>query len=436
MSNRLKKLKAARAAGLDKMAALVALVDDEGRDFTDAEQATYTGLASDDDKLAAQIAQEEDLQNRRAAASVPAPSQARGLNSGGASVPAQVAAPLEPGIQFSRITQALIHGDMDKRRASDYAEKTWGTSAAAIVAGMEESTDTKGGFLVDTAYSTDFINLLRPKVVVRRLGGRSIPMPDGNLTTRKKTGNSSASYIGEGDNIATSGMTVGSMTMSAKRLASLVPISNGLLRHASAAVDALVRDDLQETMAVSEDQQFLRGVGSALAPTGILNLAQPANKFPAPAAPTVQDVVNAINKMPYLLAANNIPMTAPGYVISPRLELFLSSLLNSNGVKVYPEMAQGKIGNYPYAMTTSVPDTLGVGGNESEIYFADFAQVAIGDTYRVTIAASDVAAYHDGTQMQSAFSRDETLIRVIQEHDLALRYDLAVAVMQAVTWGA
>ena len=36
--------------------------------------------------------------------------------------------------------------------------------------------------------------------------------------------------------------------------------------------------------------------------------------------------------------------------------------------------------------------------------------------------------------MRSAFSNDETLIRLIEEHDTQLRYDAAFAVLQGVTW--
>ena len=38
--------------------------------------------------------------------------------------------------------------------------------------------------------------------------------------------------------------------------------------------------------------------------------------------------------------------------------------------------------------------------------------------------------------VQSAFDNDETVLRVIVEHDLAVRYDRAIAVIEAVKWGA
>src|SRR3546814_2407952 len=64
-------------------------------------------------------------------------------------------------------------------------------------------------------------------------------------------------------------------------LTALVPITNQLIRRASMNVQMMIRDDLVEGVAVKEDQQFLRGVGSATAPTGLRNLIAAGNVIPA-----------------------------------------------------------------------------------------------------------------------------------------------------------
>jgi hypothetical protein len=38
--------------------------------------------------------------------------------------------------------------------------------------------------------------------------------------------------------------------------------------------------------------------------------------------------------------------------------------------------------------------------------------------------------------MRSAYSRDETLMRMILQHDIGLRHLSAVSVLTGVTWGA
>jgi HK97 family phage major capsid protein len=431
--DRITALKARRQAGLDEMDALLALAGAEERDLTAEEQARFDALRAEDDRLAAQLAREDDMERRRAAAARPVASLPGVTRP---TVPAQAAERLEPGVMFARITQALIQGNMDQRAAAHWAEQAWGSEGGQIVANLEQSTNTKGGFLVDTAYSRDFIDLLRPRVAVRARGARSVPMPEGNLTIRRKTAGTQASYIGERTNIPTTGVTVGQNAMSAKRLAALVPITNQLLRRASLDVDMMVRDDLREGVAVTEDQQFLRGTGSATAPAGLLHLANAANKIAASATADLQSVRNDLGRLVLALVNANIPMVTPGYIISPRTRMFLENLLDGNGNRAFPEVLEGRIGRYPYSETTSVPDNLGAATDESEIYFADFAQVMIADTYQVTIAASDVASYNDGTETRSAFQTDETLIRIITEHDTGVRYDKAIAVLQQVKWAS
>src|SRR3546814_7122383 len=86
-----------------------------------------------------------------------------------------------------------------------------------------------------------------------------------------------------------------------------------------------------------------------------------------------------LGKLRLAVLTANIPMTQCGYIMSPRTLLFLENLRDGNGNKAFPEVAEGRLGIYPIGVTTSVPDNLGAGTNESEIYFGDFAQFQIGD---------------------------------------------------------
>jgi len=437
--DRITALRALQAANLDKMEAILATAHADGeRALTAEEETAYAALQAEDDRLAAAIGREVDGERRRAAAAKPLPGLPGGprLPAPG-SVPAAAAEPLQPGVAFSRITQALVLGDMDQRRAAAVAEERWGSDFGEIVGNMEQSTTTKGGFLVDTRYASDFIDLLRPTVAVRAMGAREIPLPGGNLTTRKKTAGSSAAYVGERQTIPATDVRVGQMTLSAKKLAAIVPITNELLRRSSRQVDEMVREDLRESVAVTEDQQFLRGVGSSTAPTGARYLAAAANVFAANATINLQNINNDLAALRLRLLTANVPMSRGGYIISWRTALFLETVLDANGNKAFPEIAQGRIGMYPFRATNSVPSNLGASSNESEIYFADWSQMVIGDEDRLTIAASDVASYVDTDGVtRSAFQNDETLIRVIEHHDTGVRYDQAIAVLTGVKWGA
>ena len=64
------KLKARRAGILDKMEAIVASIP-EGEDMTSDQVTEFEALKAEDDKVAADLANAEDLERRRAAAAVP-----------------------------------------------------------------------------------------------------------------------------------------------------------------------------------------------------------------------------------------------------------------------------------------------------------------------------------------------------------------------------
>lgn len=431
---RITALKQSLAAVLANMDGLLqAATDDSGRDLTAEELTSFEAYQKEADGLEASIKREESLLRLKSTSAMPVTALTPISVGGQPKAEPRAAQPLEAGIAFARIVTSLAASNMDQRAASAHAERVWGSDMGQIVANMEQSTDVKGGFLVEKTYSRDFIDLLRPRVVVRQMGARTVPMRSGNLSMRKKTAASQAAYVGERQPIPSTNPTIGELSMSAKKLAALVPITNELIRHADIGVDSLVRDDLTEAVALKEDQQFIRGAGTATSPKGLFALMAAGNKVVSTGA-TLVAVTADLLKLRLRVMNANVPMTKCGYIMSARTMLFLEGLRDGNGNKAFPEIAEGKLGIYPIAWTTSVPDNLGVGANESEIYFGDFAQFLIGDTYNVTIASSTEASYVEDGVTRSAFQNDETLIRIIEEHDTALRYDAAFAMLTGVTW--
>jgi len=431
----LKTSLAAVVASMDGILATAA--NDNNRDLTAEEQADFDAKADEAKGLQAKIAREENLLALKSSAAapvtIPGATNTPGTQPG--RVPAAVAEKPEPGAMVGRVALAIAAtGGEDQRRMADYSQQVWGDETGQIVANMEQATNTKGGYLVDTAYSRDFIGLLRPRVVIRAAGARSVPMPDGNLTMRKQTGNTNAGYVGERAPAPTTDLSVGTLNMTAKTLRALVPITNQLIRRASFGVDAMVRDDLITSAAIKEDMQFLRGAGSSVAPTGLRSLIVAGNVLTMTANPTLVTVRSDMARLKLKVVNANVPLSKCAYIMSPTTQSFLENITDGNGNKAFPEVAEGRFGIYPILVTTSVPDNLGAGTNETEVYFGDFEQFLIGDTQQVTLAASDSAAYDDNGTMRSAFSNDETVIRLIEEHDTQLRYDAAFAVLTGVTW--
>jgi HK97 family phage major capsid protein len=334
-----------------------------------------------------------------------------------------------------RLIRALAAGKGDPQKAAAFAQKAW--KDEAIVKALQTDEGEAGGYLVPEEYSSQLIEYLRPLAVVRRMNPVIIPMETGTMSMPAVTGGASAEYIGEGTNVPKSQPTFGQVKLTWKKLACLVPISNDLIRFSSPKADEVVRNDLVGAMAQREDAAFIRDDGNNDKPKGLLNWIATANKFEANETVSLANVTIDLAKAIYYLRKNETKFLNCGWILSPGSELYLKTVRDSNGNFAFKgEMDQGKLFGFPFGVTTQVPDNLGDGEDESEIYFVDFADAAIGESSRVEIEISSEAAYYDGSNVVSAFSLDQTVLRAIARHDFAMRRNTSGAVIQAVTWGS
>lgn len=344
----------------------------------------------------------------------------------------------EKGDAVSRIIRSVAHAKgqgTGLRGAAEFCESVLhdGEVAKALAAG----TGSSGGFLVPENYSAELIEYLRPLSVVRKMGARTVPLVNGNMSLPKITGGSSAAYLGENTNIATTQQSFGLVRLSAKKLAALTPISNDLIRFSSPQADAFVRTDLVTSIAQAEDQNFLRNDGTGAGPKGLRYWAPSANRMTVNATVNLVNVTADSSRLMLALMNANVGMTNAGWIMAPRTKMYLGDIRDGNGNKAFPEIDNNQFRGFPIGVTTNVPINLAVTGtSESELYFVDFADVVIGEVPGMEIDVSNTAAYHDGSGVVAAFSQDQTVIRVIMHNDMVVRHTESVAVFTDVDWGA
>ena len=340
----------------------------------------------------------------------------------------------EKGLMAARFMRAIAAGKGDARRAAEFAHREWGEDEA-IMKALEASDAAGGGVLIPTQWSGEVIELLKEATIFRKLNPRVIPMATGSMQMSKITAGSTASYIGESQNLPTSEPTFGQINLTWKKLAVLIPVSNDLLRFNTEGADAIVRDDAVGAMATREDQAFLRDDGSEFTPKGILNWVPTAHAFDANATVNLANVTADLAAQILLLREAHCKFLRPAWIMAPRTEFYLLSVRDANGNFAYrDEMLRGTLWGFPYGSTTEFPTNLGAGSDESQIMLVDFADVLLGESNTLEIMASDVAAYHDGSNVQAAFSLDQTVLRLIAHHDIAVRHEESLSVMNAVTW--
>lgn len=342
----------------------------------------------------------------------------------------------QKGLMAARFMRAIAAGKGDTDKAARFARKEWGEDGDVLKA-LEASDAAAGGVLIPTQWSGEVIELLKEATIVRRMGPRVIPMPTGALQMSKLTGGATAGYIGESQNLPVSEQSFGQINLTWKKLAVLIPVSNDLLRFNTEGADVIVRDDAVGAMSTREDQAFLRDDGTQFTPKGLRNWVPAANTFAQSLAGSydLASVTSDLAAQILLLREAHVRFLNPGWLMAPRTEFYLLSVRDANGNFAYrDEMLRGTLWGMPYGSTTEIPTNLGTGGNESEIMLIDFADVLLGESNTLEVMASDVAAYFDGSQVQAAFSLDQTVLRLIAHHDLAVRHEESLSVMTGVLW--
>ena len=330
----------------------------------------------------------------------------------------------------------------------ELADEWAGARAKALGSG----DPTAGGFLIPPQFSTEVIELLRPAAVVRSLNPLVMSMPNGTLKVPKITTGASATYVGENSNITPTQEKFGQITMSWKKLAAIVPISNDLVRYSSPNADAVVRDDIVRAMAQREDQAFIRDDGTASTPRGLKYWINDTNQLTASATVSLAQVTIELGRCMQALMAANIPLimaqnlpgvtsavnptSRAGWILSPRTFRYLSTVQTTTGAYAFrDELMRGSLWGFPYRVTSQVQETLGASGVASELYFGAFAHAIIGEALGLQVDASMDAAYYDGSNVVASFSQDQMVIRVIAEHDFALRHDKSFVLLGGLTWG-
>lgn len=351
---------------------------------------------------------------------------------GGESTPPDV----KKGAMIGQMIRALAAGKGDPERAASWAKKVLGAEGEAVAKALSTDDATAGGVLVRPNYANEVIELLRPQSAVMALQPTIIQMGAASFLLPKLSGGASASYIGEGVDIPVTQPTTGDVRLIFKKLAALVPVTNDMMRYAAPGSETIIRDDLVAALRQRSDLAFIRNTGVGDTPRGLRYQAPGANVIPANGTVNLANVTFDLGQLILTLLEADVRMIRPGWIMAPRSAMYLMTVRDGNGNYAFrDEMMAGRLWGYPYKTTTQIPTNLGGGSNQSEIYFADFADVVIGEAMGLALDISTEASFIDeNSQLVSAFSKDLTVVRAILEHDMAVRHNASVAVLTEVTW--
>lgn len=332
----------------------------------------------------------------------------------------------------------------NRQAAIDWARVTYGERSRQCRA-MQASSFTGGGSIVAPNFiGAELIELLRAEAKFRKAGARMIPLVGGTATLPKVTGGATSYWGTEGENITPSELTTGQVTLTEKKLTSLVPFSNDLLKNSSLATDRMIKDDMLASAANAEDLACFRGSGLQSQPKGIYQWVGDAGRDNSAGA-TLANIRTDIRTAKKYLGNNNAPNRKRAWFMHSQAQDFIGTeIVDANSNLVWPAMADGEgvkwnggtvypDNNIPLNLTAGVPTT---GGVQSELYLVEMTECFIGDNEQIEIELFANATYADATgTLRSGISRDESVIRLIRKMDFALRHVQSAHVTEQITWG-
>jgi len=304
--------------------------------------------------------------------------------------------------------------------------------------------ETLGAVLIAAIQGDRVIDFLRARSVLVRAGAQELPLPPaGNISWPRLTADPSFVYADPDSSTdqATSNLGTGVVRLQAKSLRGYITIPNDLSRYSNPAVELLARSALGSKAAIAEDQQMLEGIGSTLAPKGIIN-------YDKSAAETVQEgkitlhvagTVGAngdtltpedIATIGALYDESNDPDPATAWCMRPRVWSHLRNKRAGSGFAaddgkgpfMFP-VSRGDMGNAPRKELDGVAvyTSTQVSNNRAKgaaldldyLLFGNFRRLLIGRSGAVEITASE----------HVKFLQDKTVIKCILRSDAGLEHE-------------
>lgn len=279
---------------------------------------------------------------------------------------------------------------------------------------MNVGTDADGGYLVPEEFSPTLLRMIEIYGVARR-ESTVIPMNRMELSFPRLLSGTPVYWVGEGQPITQTKPSFGTLKMTAKKLASIVPVTSELLEDSTIAIANLIVTLFAEAIAQEEDRICFVGdvIGNGDPFNGVLHdpdvtsIYMPATKV-AFGDVTADDLSNMIAALPTSAHKNAVFRMHPTVF---NLIRTLKSSLTGEYIYAQPGLAQpGMIWGYPYQLIDSMPMMTNSGANKPFIVLGNLKHMFLGDRRQMGIVQSN----------QVGFINDLIHIRVIERISIAV----------------
>jgi HK97 family phage major capsid protein len=279
---------------------------------------------------------------------------------------------------------------------------------------LTSGTAANGGYLVATDnLGSNFIDLLRNRSVLAKMGATMLTGLVGNVTIPKQTGAATAAWLANEATAATEAqLTLGQLALTPKNIVAYSEISRQLMLQSSPAIDGLVMNDLAQVVALAIDLAGLSGSGASGQPTGIVNTGGIGS-----VTGTTLGYAGIVEFQTDVAGSNALAANC-GYVTTPTVAGLLKARqrFTSTDTPIWQgNILDGEIEGFK-AMTSLQMAA-------ASMLFGDFSQVVIGEWGMLEIALNPYAQ----------FTAAITGIRAIQTCDVGVRIPGAFSLATTIT---
>jgi len=289
------------------------------------------------------------------------------------------------------------------------AAEQYGRSAQGILLPAEVlrnwkrdlNSSDEASLFTDDYRGGDFIDVLRNSSSVMQAGARMLNGLSGDVKIPKKLTSAAAGWIStEGGAASESEMTVGSISMTPKTLGAFTDVTRQLMIQSSMDVEALIRDDLAQAIALAIDLAGLEGDGTGGAPTGILNTSgvNTVTNFAA-ANPTFSEVVS----LETAVAEDNALSGNLAYIMPAGMYGALKTTEKASGTAQFVAEPGGTVNGY-----RGIVSNQATAGN---LYFGNFSDMLVGFFGGLDIVVDPYTASTTGTVRVVALQSCDVAVR-------------------------
>ena len=315
---------------------------------------------------------------------------------------------------------AVIEKHTDETRVKDYFMAMLNKDYAGLK-DLSEGTDKYGGYLVPNEFRNQILQIMGDGGVARR-EGTVINMSGDTLNIPRLDTKTAVSWTAESGTISSGTPEFGTVTLTAKKAALIVPVTSELFEDSAVNLQQILAGMFAEKIAEAEDTQAFTGDGTVF--TGILeesdiNTVTMGSGDTTFAKVALDDLFNLIAAVKQSVARNG------KFFMHRTIWSTVKNMTDTNGNYVFNPTDQTLLG-YPVVFSDDMNSISDTAISTVFMGFGDMRNIYIGDRRKISIALADQATV--GTT--NLYEEDMLALRVTERIGMAIALPQAFAVLK------